>query len=184
MKETVPPVAAAADQKKTILRARAMALGHTVTQTAPAAAGLEVIEFVLADEHYGLETSHVREVLPLKEITPLPCTPAFVCGIINVRGQILTVMDLKKFFDLPEEGIADLHHVIIVRAADIEIGILADVVLGVRYIAPEATQRSLPTLTGLRREYLQGVTNQRLVILDAAKILSDQRLVVNEEVEA
>ena len=173
----------AAGQKKIILKARAKALAREITQTASAEAGLEVIEFVLAYEHYALETVHVREVHPLKEITPLPCTPAFVCGIINVRGQILTVIDLKKFFDLPEKGIADLHQVIIVRVADIEIGILADVVIGVRSIPQEAVQRSLPTLTGLRQDYLKGVTNERLVILDAEKILSDKRLVVHEEVE-
>lgn len=178
-----PTTTSAADQKKTVLKARAKALAKEPTGTTAADAGLEIIEFVLAYEHYGLETVHVREVHPLKDITPLPCTPAFVCGIINLRGQILTVIDLKKFFDLPEQGIADLHQVIIVRAADMEVGILADVVVGVRSVAEEATQQSLPTLTGLRREYLKGVTNERLVILDAEKILSDQRLVVHEEVQ-
>jgi len=47
-------------------------------------------------EHYGIESCHIREILPLTEFTPLPCTPAFVLGLINVRGQILSVINIKK----------------------------------------------------------------------------------------
>lgn len=50
-------------------------------------------------------SEYVREIYPLKEFTPIPCTPPFVLGIINVRGQILSVIDIKKFFDLPEKGL-------------------------------------------------------------------------------
>ncbi len=145
---------------------------------------LEVIEFRLAKERYAIEHALVREVVALKEFTPLPCTPVFMPGIINVRGQILPLIDIKKFFDLPDAGITDLHLVIIVRAADVELGILADAITGVLAIPTDAIQSSLPTLTGIRSQYLKGVTDQMLVILDAAKILGDPRIVVDEEVQA
>src|SRR5439155_25417175 len=128
-------------------------------------------------------SSSVREVYPLKELTPLPCTPPFVLGIINVRGKILSVIDIKKFFDLPEKGLTDLNKVIIVHADEMELGILADALLGVRAIPLEELQPSLPTLTGIRAEYLKGVTKDRLVILDTEKILSDKGIIVHEEVE-
>ena len=48
----------------------------------------------------GLSPDFVREVYPLKDYTPLPCTPPFVLGLVNVRGQIISVIDIKKFFDI------------------------------------------------------------------------------------
>ena len=169
---------------KQILRARAKALART-PQHAPAAATLlEVLEFRLAQEHYALETRYVQEVHPLKELTPLPCTPPFVLGIVNVRGRILPVLDLKKFFDLPEKGLTDLHRIILVRGNDLELGLLADVIVGVRSIPADSLQPSLPTLTGVRSDYLKGVTAERLVVLDLARILADPKIIVHEEVEA
>jgi purine-binding chemotaxis protein CheW len=112
----------------------------------------------------------------------MPCAPPFVLGIINVRGQILSVIDIKKFFDLPEKGLTDLNKVIILHSDSTEFGILADVILGVRSVSLSELQPSLPTLTGIRQEYLKGVTKERLVILDAAKLLCDKRIIIHEEV--
>jgi purine-binding chemotaxis protein CheW len=100
-----------------------------------------------------------------------------------VRGQILPVIDIKKFFDLPEHGITDLHKVIIVHHEEMDLGVLADVIFGVRAIPLNALQPSLPTLTGIREEYLKGVTAERLVVLDVTRILADPRIIVQEEVE-
>jgi len=70
-------------------------------------------------------------------------------------GQILSVIDIKKFFGLPEKGLTDLNKVIVVRTQQMELGILADAVLGVRAIGLSDLQNSLPTLTGIRAEYLR-----------------------------
>ena len=113
----------------------------------------------------------------------MPCTPPFVLGIINVRGQILSVIDLKKFFDLPEKGLTDLNKVIIVKGDSMQLGILADVILGYRTISLQDVQSPLPTLTGIREEYLRGVTSERLVVLDVGSILSDKNIVIHEEVQ-
>jgi purine-binding chemotaxis protein CheW len=166
-----------------LLRARAQALAREPQQDAAARGALEVVEFLLAYETYGVECLYVREVYPLKDLTPLPCTPPFVLGIINVRGQILSVIDLKTFFDLPAKGLTDLNKVIVVHNATMAFGILADAILGVRSIPLDAIQPSLPTLTGIRAAYLKGVTSERLVILDASKLLGDSALIVLEEVE-
>jgi purine-binding chemotaxis protein CheW len=165
-----------------ILKARARALARPAEVKPVKGHALEVIEFRLAKERYAIEHAFVREVVSLKELTPLPCTPAFIPGIMNLRGQILPLIDMKKFFDLPEVGITDLHMVIVVHAGDVELGILADSVAGVLSIPLDVIQPSLPTLTGIRSKYLKGVTDQLLVILDVSKILGDPKIVVDEEV--
>jgi len=165
-----------------ILRARARVLARP-PEDAPAAARLDVLEFRLAQERYALETRYVREVCPLKDVTPVPRTPPFLLGIVNVRGRILPVLDLKKFFDLPEQGLTDLHRIILVEGHELEFGLLADATVGVRSIPAETLQPSLPTLTGIRGEYLKGVTADRLVVLDVGRILADPRIVVHEDVE-
>jgi len=168
------------EDKRKVLKARARALAKR-PEKKEADEYMEVVEFQLASERYGLQSSYVREVYPLKELTHVPCTPQFVAGIINVRGQILSVLDIKKFFELPERGITDLNKVIIARNEKMEFGILADEILGVRLIPLRELQPSLPTLTGIRAGYLKGVTKEQLVVLDAEKILSDKKIIVHEE---
>jgi purine-binding chemotaxis protein CheW len=143
---------------------------------------LELLEFRLAQESYALETRWVREVSNFKDLTPLPCCPSFVLGIVNMRGRILPVLDIKKFFDLPELGLTDLHRIVFVGGNDLEMGILADTIVGVRSIPATDLQPSLPTLTGIRGDYLRGVTADRLVVLDMARIFADPKIIVREEV--
>ena len=169
------------EEKKNILRDRAKALAREAAKD-DSGEKIEILEFLLAYERYGIESSFIREVYPLKDLTPVPCTPAHVLGIINVRGQILSVIDLKKFFDLPEKGLGDLNKVIILKGDAMEFGVLADVILGVRTLPLSSLQQAMPTLTGIREEYLKGITADRSVILDAGKILADKKIVVEEQV--
>jgi purine-binding chemotaxis protein CheW len=171
------------EEQKHILRARAQALAREPQREEATREALEVVEFLLAYETYGVESSYVCGVYPLKAFTPLPCIPPFILGIINIRGQILSVIDLKKFFDLPAKGLTDLNKVIVVHDEHMAFGILADTILGVRSIALDGIQPSLPTLTGIRAAYLKGVTRERMVILDAGKLLADNKMIVFEEVE-
>jgi len=166
-----------------ILKARARALARRADDPSTVGGTLNVVEFRLAREHYAFEREFVREVCPLTELTPLPCTPAFIAGIVNVRSRILPVIDIRKFFDLPEAGITDAHMVVIVHAAGLEAGILADAVVGARSVPLEAIQASLPTLTGIRAQYLRGVADGRTAILDAPRILSDPNIVVEQETQ-
>ncbi len=168
-------------EKTRIMKARAKAMAREPKTNSGEGEWIEIVEFTLAYERYAVESSFVREVYPLKEFTPLPGTPAFVSGIINVRGQIVSVIDLKKFFGLPEKGLTDLNKVIILREGSAEFGILADAVHTAGRIFPGELQSSLPLLTGVRAEYLKGVTADRRVILDAAKLLSDPAININQQ---
>lgn len=170
------------ENRKEIFRSRAKVLSQEPKKEDTSQKTIDILEFTLAYERYGIESSFIQEVYPLKTLTPLPCTPAFVLGIINVRGRILSILDIKKFFDLPEKGLTDLNKVIILHSANMLFGILADEVTGIRKIPLSKLQPALPTLTGIREEYLKGITEDRTVILDAQKLLSDKKIIVNEEV--
>lgn len=165
-----------------ILTERAQTLAREAVPAQVRDAAVEVIEFLLAHERYAVESAYVREVYPLEELASLPCTPTFVLGIINLRGEILPVIDIKKFFDLPEQGLTDLNKVIVLESKDRVFGILADAISGVCRIPRAGIQPSLPTLTGIRSDYLLGVTAERVVILDAEKLLNDEKLIVQEQV--
>jgi purine-binding chemotaxis protein CheW len=162
-----------------ILRARARALARPPAPPRTAAM-IEVLQFRLAQEQYAVETEWVREVVPLRELAPLPGTPAFVRGIVNARGRILPVFDLKKFFDLPEQGLTDLHQIVLVQGGDIELGLLVDLVIGVTTLETDRLQPALPTLTGIRADYLKGVAAGPLVVLDLARVCADPRIIIND----
>ena len=168
--------------KDSILKARARALAKEPEQAVAARSFIEITEFRLASETYGIESSFVREVYPLKDFTPLPGVPPFVLGIVNVHGQILSVVDLKKFFNLPDKGLGELNKVIILHNGRMEFGILADAVLGTQSVPLDAIQAPPVTVTGIGAEYLRGVTKERVIVLDAEKILDDEKIVVHEEV--
>jgi len=166
------------DDKKRLLKARAKKLSQEVIQVDAGQQCIEIVEFQLAGEKYGIEASNVREVYPLKELVPVPGTPTFFLGITSVRGQILSVIDIKGFFDLPDKGLTELDKVVIVQSGDVELGIRADVVLGMRVIPRGDIQASLPTLTGIREKYLSGITKDTVIILDIQKLLNDESLIV------
>jgi purine-binding chemotaxis protein CheW len=172
------------EEKQVILRKRARTLARQMEQDQDAGNGasLDILEFLLTYETYAIEMCWVAETYPLKELTPLPCTPPFVAGIINVRGRFLSVLDIRKFFDLPEKGLTNLNKVIIVQNGEMEFGILADEIVGTRSIPLSELQPPLPTLTGIREEYLKGVTRERTAILDGARLLGDKNLIVHEEI--
>ncbi len=170
-------------EKGAILKARARVLARETEEAGAAREFLDIIEFSLAAETYGIESAFVREVYPLKDLTPLPGTPPFVLGIVNVRGQILSVIDLKKFFNLPEKGLGQLNKVIIIRNDRMEFGILADAVLDARPIPLETIQAVPPTVTGIGAGYLKGVAGGRMIILDAEKILGDEKIIVHQEAD-
>jgi purine-binding chemotaxis protein CheW len=169
------------DDKKRLLKERARTLAQEDVEVYAGLQYLEVVEFRLAGEVYGIETSYIREVYPLKELVPIPGTPPFFLGITSVRGQILSVIDIKRFFDLPDKGLTELDKVVIVRSGEVELGIRADVVLGMWSIPRGDIQPSLPTLIGVRDKYLRGVTKDAVIILDIQKLLADENLIVQAE---
>ena len=171
------------DRTSAILRERARALAREDART-PHAAGeqLEVLVFQLAWESYGVETALVREVHPLKDLTPIPCTPPFVLGIVNLRGELCPVIDLKRLFGLPESSLTNATSTIILRDAAMEFGLIADVIVGVDLVDAAEMHPPPATFSGVNASFVKGITKELLTILDGARILGHPGLIVDEQV--
>ncbi|WP_316348848.1 chemotaxis protein CheW [Desulfuromonas acetoxidans] len=141
---------------------------------------LPVVEFRLAQEVYAFELVQVKKVVPVSALVALPGAPSFVAGITHFSGQILSVVDLRSFFELPMPKNDSRQKLIILRNRDMKMAVFAEEVLGVRELEEQRLQTNLPTLTGVRERYLKGVSPDQTIVLDVAKILSDERLIVDQ----
>lgn len=178
MSETRPP-----EEVRRILRERALALAKPLAEVRTPAEVLGLLVFSLAGERYGIEMSHVLEVIPLRELTPMPCTPPFVLGVVNHRGRILPVLDFRRLLDLADRGIAEGSRVVAVEAGGMTYGIFADAVAGtIQVAADEIAHSSAITPTGGRQAFIRGVTGEMIAVLDLEVLGRDQRIVVNEEI--
>ncbi len=167
--------------KRTVLKERADLLARLAVPKDDETATVQVLEFTLGSERYAVDTSSVREVCALKEITPVPGTPAFILGVISVRGRICSVVDLGRLFGLPAKEPGADAMAIVLSNRTMEFAIVADQVAGMRPVSMATLQTSLPTLTGARQKFLRGVTPERVAVLDAQRLLADAALVVREE---
>jgi len=164
------------DRTREILDERARRLAQPLADTRKHEDILDVLTFVLAGERYGIETRHVREVLRLTEFTAVPGAPDFIIGVTNLRGEIVVVVDLRLFFELPSKGLTDRSRIIIFGDAAIEFAIVADTVQSVVQL-PVVDFLTEPVFEGKHgRNCVQGVTRDALIVLDGSALMSDQRL--------
>lgn len=132
-----------------------------------------VLTFELGKEHYGVDVMLVRGVRPASRIARVPGTPRFYQGVMNVRGRIITVMDLRYFFDIaPEAEASPPEEVILVQSNRLEIGLLAHQVNGMVSI-PLADIRPVEHMP-----YMLGMTGGRIVVLNLVQLFDDERLIV------
>lgn len=169
------------DITKAILKERARALAAQDEAESDKMGMLDVLLFVCSTEIYGIESRYLREVHSLVDLTPIPGVPRFILGVVILRGRIVTVVDLGKLFELPERGLAEHDQVIVIADGTREIGLLAETIIGIVRIESDALQSSLVTLSGIRQELLRGVTTDRTIILDSARILSEKTMIVRDE---
>src|SRR5512139_2066840 len=107
-----------------VLRARARELARPPAQEDPSVRMVEIVEFTLGAERYAFPASAVREVFNLTEITPLPSVPAFVMGVTNLRGRILSVIDVRRLLELGGVGLTNLNRAIVLHHDDMELAVL------------------------------------------------------------
>lgn len=168
------------EEKHAVLRKRAQSIAQQSTDDTSDQEHIEVIEFRLGVETYALETEYVREVYLLSNYTPLPGLPDFILGITNIRGQIISIIDLKKLFNLPSKGIGELNKIIVVQNEKMEFGILSDIILGTYSIPLSAITSSYTNMTGIGAEYLKGVSSDHIIVIDAMAILNDEKNIINQ----
>jgi purine-binding chemotaxis protein CheW len=145
-----------------ILRERAVALARKPPPAPAPEPQLAVIEFGIGRNRYALAAGVVRAVVNLKEITPLPGVPAFVRGVVNVRGDILAAIDLGRLLGLAESGA--FGQIIVVQHGDAEFGVLAGETVGWQSVPVSGLAASPAAL-------VKGVTKQGVAVLDEAKLV-------------
>jgi len=170
------------EEASRILKERARALARPVEEAVTQAEGLELLVFSVGAERYGIETDHVVEVIPLRELTPVPCTPASILGVVNHRGRILPVLDLRRLFDLADQGVAEGSRVVAVEARGMTFGIFAGAVTGTVRVAGDEVAPSPATSAADRQGLIRGVTGEMVAVLDLDALSRDPRITVNEEV--
>lgn len=164
-----------------LLARRAQALERPLERKLLAGDALNLVAFTLGREQYGIEMEWIREVVRFTDLTPVPGAPAFIAGVINYRGEIIAVFDLRELFGIKSNEVVDMLRVIVVGCERAEFGVLASRVLETVFVNGEELARtSLEALSGAGGELVKGVARDALVVLDGQKLLSDPRLFVNE----
>ena len=169
------------EQKAQKLKERAKTVARQGEKSEDNGAYLEIVEFFLSEEKYALELKHIREVYPIKELTLLPFAPSFVLGIVNLRGQVLSIIDLKELYELSTSGCSENQQTIILSSDNMEFGILTDGIVGVRKIPVNMIQPWISTPEDYMSEHIKGITKERTVVLDGEKILSDKKILFLEK---
>lgn len=139
------------------------------------------VTFRLAQEVYGVNVMQVQEVLRISDIAPVPGAPDYVLGIINLRGNVVTVIDLRKRFNLHAREADDATRIVIIEVNGQVIGMLVDSVAEVINLRASDIEAS-PNLGNEDSEqarYIQGVfsrENDILILIDLNKLLSESEL--------
>ncbi|MCF6137129.1 chemotaxis protein CheW [Pseudalkalibacillus berkeleyi] len=140
---------------------------------------MKAIVFQLMDEEYGVDVHQVRSIERMQEITRVPRTPSFVKGVINLRGIVTPVIDLRSRFDLEESEHTEETRIIIVNANDIEVGMIVDAANDVIDVPVNAVEQAPKVVGGVDAEYLDGVAKlekRLLILLNLEKVLNPEEM--------
>ncbi|MDK9754617.1 chemotaxis protein CheW [Vibrio sp. D173a] len=137
---------------------------------------LQWVTFQLEEETYGINVMQVREVLRYTEIAPVPGAPDYVLGIINLRGNVVTVIDTRSRFGLMEGEVTDNTRIIVIESERQVIGILVDSVAEVVYLRSSEIDTTPSVGNDESAKFIQGVSNRDgklLILVDLNKLLTD-----------
>ncbi len=138
---------------------------------------MQWVTFRLGDEKYGINVMQVQEVLRITEIAPVPGAPSYVLGIINLRGNVVTVIDTRSRFGLMPKEPDDSTRIVIIESEGHIIGIQVDSVAEVADLRASEIETAPNVGNEESSKYIQGVTsrdNQLLILVDLNKFLSDE----------
>jgi purine-binding chemotaxis protein CheW len=137
---------------------------------------LQWVTFKLQEETYGINVMQVQEVLRYTDIAPVPGAPDYVMGIINLRGNVVTVIDTRARFGLPPSEVTDNSRIVIIESERQVIGIMVDSVAEVVYLKQSEIDTAPNVGTDESAKFIQGVSNRDgevLILVDLNKLLSD-----------
>jgi len=146
-----------------------------MAEEARAAEELQLVVFSLGREEFAVEVTQVREIMRMEEITRMPKSPHFVEGIINLRGQIIAVIDLAKRLNIEAQERGGETRIIVVEAGEVKVGMIVDSVSEVLRVGADALEPSPTIATDVAAAFLTGVIkhdNRLIILLDLTKVLS------------
>lgn len=163
-----------------ILEERAAALARSSEDDAETGETTGMVVLVVGDERYAVEVQDVQEIEPLDKVTPIPGTPAFWTGVVNLRGSMYAVLDIERYLGLPASPAVENPKVALVSRAGLSVGLLVDEVSEIRKV--RSSEIGPPVAEGSSKaEVVRGVTPDMVSVLDLEALLSDPALVVEDE---
>lgn len=179
-----------------VLMDRAKALAQAPEQAADRADLIELAAFHLSNERYSVPTNLVHEIQPLQGYSwsRVPCTPDFIFGLVNLRGHLYSIMDLARFLGLPNRPLSEKAHLLLVHGGrlpdgcrpqdckEMELALLADDRPQVVSVSAGEINSPPSNLSPKAQEIVRGVTKELLSVLDLPRLLSDPRIIVQQEV--
>ncbi|MBA9086110.1 purine-binding chemotaxis protein CheW [Fontibacillus solani] len=148
---------------------------------------IKVIVFKLGEEEYGIEVDKVQTIERMIPITRVPKTFSFVKGVINLRGVVIPVIDLRGRFGLPEADFTDQSRIIIVAANEMEVGFIVDSANDVIDLNSDTIDSPPDVVGGVKAKYLQGVARisdeRLLVMLNLSEVLNRNEIIQLESLE-
>jgi len=147
----------------------------------------QLVKFSVADQNFGISINQIYQIIKPQEVFKVPNTPPFIEGLINLRGRVLTVFNLRKRFNLPEKANDENTKVLIVNMNDLLLGFTVDNVTEIVRINDEDIEDTPPTLQDFDHRFLSGVGklgDKLILLLDLKKVLTpDEAQQVQEIVE-
>lgn len=140
---------------------------------------IKVIIFRLKKEEYGVDVRQVNSIERMEHITRVPNTPPFVKGVINLRGVVIPIVDLRKRFGIEEKDYNDSTRIIIVNVEDMEVGLIVDAANDVVDLPAGTIEPPPKVVGGVESKYLRGVaklSNRLLILLNLDKVLSPEEI--------
>lgn len=150
-------------------------MSQTATVTQTASADEQVVVFDVSNESYAVNIARVHEIIRLQQITVIPGAPACVEGVINLRGKVIPVLDLRKRFHLNAEEHTRASRIVVVEISGQTLGLVVDGVSEVLRIATDRIEPPSPLVTGMDSRYLRGIAKlegRLIVLLDLDEVLS------------
>jgi purine-binding chemotaxis protein CheW len=163
-----------------LLEARAQVLAQP-PQAAAQAQGQGFVVLQLGKEKYGVPIQRVQEIRTVSHLTRVPSTPSFYTGLVNLRGHLYPVLDLQSYLGLTTQETTQKSKLVLVSAQGLDVCILADQVLGIQWVTESEIQPLLTDESSHQRVVICGVTTNLLSILDLDALLSDPKLIVQDQ---
>ncbi|HIJ58991.1 MAG TPA: hypothetical protein HPP56_00025 [Nitrospirae bacterium] len=169
-------------KKEDILRKRAQLISRERTIKDDSRKEIEVLDFVLCGERYAFETKFIKEVFVTYDVIKVPSSPAFLFGVVNYRGLILPIIDLRVIFGISCRDNDEKSKLIIISCDEFVTSIIVDKIGLVQKIKEDSIDTNIPTLSSYPEGYVRGISKGNIVILEAKAFIDDKSLIINESV--